>query len=49
MDKLAVLGRSRLFEMLSTEELEMLASLCQPRLLAASEVVFEAGDAGDGD
>ena len=48
MDKLGVLGSSRLFEMLSTEELEMLASLCQPRTLAASEVIFEAGDVGDG-
>ena len=48
MDKLGVLGSSRLFEMLSTEELEMLAHLCQPSTLGASEVVFEAGDVGDG-
>lgn len=48
MEKVDVLQRSRLFEMLSNDELEMLASLCQTRSYEPSEVVFEEGDVGDG-
>jgi CRP/FNR family cyclic AMP-dependent transcriptional regulator len=47
MEKLEVLQRSPLFEMLSQTELELLADLSRPRRYAAGEVIFEQGDLGD--
>jgi CRP-like cAMP-binding protein len=47
LDKLDVLRRSPLFEMLSQPELEVLAELSRQRRFAAGEVVFREGDAGD--
>jgi CRP/FNR family cyclic AMP-dependent transcriptional regulator len=47
VDKLDVLRRSPLFEMLSQPELEVLAELSRQRRFAAGEVVFREGDAGD--
>jgi CRP-like cAMP-binding protein len=47
MDKLAVLSRSPLFEMLSNQELEGIAELSRPRKFAAGQVVFEEGELGD--
>jgi CRP/FNR family transcriptional regulator, cyclic AMP receptor protein len=47
MDKVDVLRRSPLFEMLSDAELDVLAELSRPRRFAAGEVVFSQGDAGD--
>jgi CRP-like cAMP-binding protein len=46
-DKLEVLRRSPLFEMLSEAELQVLAELSRARPFAAGEVVFREGDAGD--
>ncbi len=46
-DKLEVLRRSPLFEMLSEAELKVLAELSRARRFAASDVVFREGDAGD--
>jgi CRP-like cAMP-binding protein len=46
-DKLEVLRRSPLFEMLSEAELEVLAELSRARRFAAGELVFREGDAGD--
>ncbi len=47
MDKIDILHRTRLFEMLSNAELEMLSALCQARRYEPDEMVFEEGDAGD--
>jgi CRP/FNR family transcriptional regulator, cyclic AMP receptor protein len=47
MEKLAVLSRSPLFEMLSNQELEYVADLSRPRKYAAGQVVFEEGELGD--
>ena len=47
MDKLDILRRSPLFEMLSQAELEVLAELSRPRHFTPDQVVFEAGDMGD--
>jgi CRP/FNR family cyclic AMP-dependent transcriptional regulator len=47
MEKLEVLQKSPLFEMLSQAELELLAELSRPRRYAGGEVVFEEGDLGD--
>jgi len=47
MQKLEVLSRSPLFEMLSTPELEFVADLSRPRRYAAGEIVFEEGELGD--
>ncbi len=46
-EKLEVLRRSPLFEMLSEAELKVLAALSRARSYAADEVVFREGDAGD--
>jgi CRP/FNR family transcriptional regulator, cyclic AMP receptor protein len=47
MNKVEVLSRSPLFEMLSTPELEFVADLSRPRRFAMGEVVFEEGELGD--
>jgi len=47
MDKLDLLRRSPLFEMLSPPELEVVAELSKPRRFAPGAVVFEEGDLGD--
>ncbi|HVE87347.1 MAG TPA: cyclic nucleotide-binding domain-containing protein [Myxococcales bacterium] len=47
MEKLAVLSRSPLFEMLSNQELEYVADLSRPRKFTAGQVVFEEGELGD--
>ncbi len=47
VDKLEVLRRSPLFEMLSEEELRVLAELSRTRKFGAGDVVFREGDAGD--
>ncbi len=47
MDKLEILRRSPLFEMLSQAELDVLAELSRPRHFPPDRVVFEAGDMGD--
>jgi CRP-like cAMP-binding protein len=46
-EKLEVLRRSPLFEMLSEAELKVLAGLSRTRSYATNEVVFHEGDAGD--
>ncbi len=47
MEKVEVLQKSPLFEMLSQPELDLLAELSRPRRYAAGDVVFEEGDLGD--
>src|SRR5256885_2057097 len=47
MQKLEVLARSPLFEMLSAPELEFVADLSRPRRYAVGEIVFEEGELGD--
>ena len=47
MDKLGVIARSPLFEMLSDQELDYVAELSRPRSLAAGQVMFEEGALGD--
>ncbi|MHB1846574.1 MAG: cyclic nucleotide-binding domain-containing protein [Deltaproteobacteria bacterium] len=47
MEKLEVLQKSPLFEMLSQPEMELLAELSRPRRYAAGELVFEEDDLGD--
>ena len=47
MDKLRVIARSPLFEMLSDPELDYVAELSRPRHLNSGEVMFEEGDLGD--
>jgi CRP-like cAMP-binding protein len=46
-EKLEVLRRSPLFEMLSEAELRVLAELSRTRRFAPGELVFREGDAGD--
>ncbi len=46
-EKLDVLRRSPLVEMLSEAELQVLAELSRARTFAAGDVVFREGDAGD--
>jgi CRP-like cAMP-binding protein len=47
MNKAEVLQRSRLFEGLLPEEIEMLGELTQQRMLDAGAIVFEQGEVGD--
>jgi CRP-like cAMP-binding protein len=47
MDKVEVLSKSLLFEMLSTPELEFVANLSRPRRFASGEIIFEEGELGD--
>ena len=47
MDKVDALRRSRLFDMLSNEEVDLLASLSQAKEFDAGEVVFAEGEEGD--
>lgn len=47
MEKLDILHRTRLFEMLSNVELEMLAALCQAKRYDPGDMIFEEGDVGD--
>ena len=47
LEKLAVLSRSPLFEMLSNQELEYVADLSLPRRYKAGETIFEEGELGD--
>jgi len=47
VDKLDILRKSPLFEMLSQAELEVLAELSRPRRFTPDQVIFEAGDMGD--
>jgi CRP/FNR family transcriptional regulator, cyclic AMP receptor protein len=47
MNKTEILQKSRLFEGLLPEEIEMLAELTQQKSYPAGEVVFEQGDVGD--
>ena len=47
MNKVEELSKSKLFEGLLPEEIEMLADLTQQKKYAAGEVVFEQGDVGD--
>ena len=46
-EKLEVLRRSPLFEMLSEAELQVLGELSRTRRFAAGEAIFREGDAGD--
>ncbi len=47
MDKLEILRRSPLFEMLSQAELDVLAELSRPRHFPPDQVIFETGEMGD--
>jgi CRP/FNR family cyclic AMP-dependent transcriptional regulator len=47
VEKLAVISRSPLFEMLSNQELEYVSELSRPRKLSTGQVVFEEGELGD--
>src|SRR5688572_909570 len=47
MNKAEVLQKSRLFDNLLPEELEMLGELCFLRRYKSQEMVFEKGDVGD--
>lgn len=47
MQKVNVLGRSPLFEMLAQPELQLLAELSRERRFGAGETIFEEGDLGD--
>jgi CRP-like cAMP-binding protein len=47
MNKVEVLQKSRLFDNLLPEEVEMLGELCVLRPFKTGEVVFEKGDVGD--
>ena len=47
MEKIAVISRSPLFEMLSNQELEYVAELSRPRRLTQGQTVFEEGELGD--
>ncbi len=47
MDKLDLLRKSPLFEMLSQAELEMVAELARPRRFVRDQVVFQEGDRGE--
>ena len=45
--KLAVVSSSPLFDMLSNKELEEVASVSEPLIFGAGQVVFEEGELGD--
>jgi CRP-like cAMP-binding protein len=47
VEKLAVISRSPLFEMLSNQELEYVSDLSRPRKFAAGQNVFDEGELGD--
>ncbi len=47
MNKVTQLQKSRLFEGLLPEEIEMLADLTQHRVVPPGELIFEQGDIGD--
>lgn len=47
MDKVEILQKSRLFDNLLPEELEMLGELCLQHEYKPGELVFEEGDVGD--
>jgi CRP/FNR family cyclic AMP-dependent transcriptional regulator len=47
VEKLAVISRSPLFEMLSNQELEYVSELSRPRKLTSGQVMFEEGELGD--
>jgi CRP-like cAMP-binding protein len=47
MDKVALLSGSKLFEMLSTQELEYVADLGRPRKFRAGDTIFDEGELGD--
>jgi CRP-like cAMP-binding protein len=48
MNKLDAIRQTRLFEMLSREELNMLATLFQTRTYNDGEIIFSEGEEGDG-
>ena len=47
MEKISVLSSSPLFEMLSNQELEVIAELSRPRRFSAGQTIFEEGELGD--
>ncbi len=47
MDKVAILAESKLFELLSTEEIEYIAELSRPRRFKAGEQIIAEGELGD--
>ncbi len=47
MDKLPILSRSPLFEMLSNQELEYVTDLTRPKRFSSGQAVFEEGELGD--
>ncbi|MFL5319060.1 MAG: cyclic nucleotide-binding domain-containing protein [Myxococcaceae bacterium] len=47
VEKVSVLARSPLFEMLSNQELEYVAELSRPRRYQAGQIIFEEGELGD--
>jgi len=47
LEKLPVLSRSPLFDMLSDQELDCVADLAQPRRFTVGQTVFEEGELGD--
>ena len=47
MEKLSVISRSPLFEMLSNQELEYVADLSRPKRLTAGQTLFDEGELGD--
>src|SRR5688500_5610481 len=47
MDKVSVLSRSPLFDMLADKELELVATLAQHRRFSADQPVFDEGELGD--
>ncbi len=47
MEKISILSSSPLFEMLSNQELELIAELSRPRRFAGGQTIFEEGELGD--
>lgn len=47
MEKVSILAKSPLFEMLSNQELEFVAELSRPKRYSAGQVIFEEGELGD--
>ncbi len=47
MEKISILSSSPLFEMLSNQELELIAELSRPRRFSAGQNIFEEGELGD--
>jgi CRP-like cAMP-binding protein len=47
MNKVEILQKSRLFDNLLPEEMEMLGELCVLRRYKAGDIIFEMGDVGD--